>query len=228
MKTTLFAVLFLTLVYSSYGQLRYGLSAGVNSSANYGKGYFENERRTGAHIGVKLQYQLLENLNIETVIAYAQKGSVNKNTFYDPDSGIRSLSSANYLNLNYIDFPLLISPLLNLNCIKLYPMVGLDQGILIQATNKVPRYDDATSNTNMHRVNLFNQEQHPSLVYENAQINRYHMGLIGGLGMQFKVFSKQAAFLEAKYAYGLSPVLTTATGVEVKNTVLTFTMGILF
>lgn len=229
MKKVIACIFLALLTHISYAQkLQYGLSLGLNSSANYGKGYFENERSIGTNIGIKLQYELSRRWHLHSLIAYSQKGSSNKNTFYNPDSAIPSLSARNYLNLDYIDFPLLISPVLKLHCIKLYPMLGIDQGFLIRATNKVPRYDVNTSTITLHAVNLFKNNDYPQLAFENARISRYQIGIIGGIGIQFSILSKRVAFIETRCAYGLTPVMTTMTGAEVKNSVLSVNTGLLF
>jgi hypothetical protein len=212
-----------------FGQpLRYGFTLGVNSADTHSliARLVKTYRVAGANAGLKVQYELTPHWYLHAAPAYSQKGMKMRTSALSAPPYIAEVPAV--LSLDYIDFPLLISPVAILNCVKLYPMAGIEQSILVRAANKAAYVDD--NNTVGVRTTNILKADTPDYFYKEARFNRYNIALTAGLGIQFNTFARHIAFLEARFAYGLNRALTapTGTGVHMKNNVLSFNTGLLF
>ena len=179
-------------------QVQYGMAAGVSSysikgnaaanlqqALNFTNGIVSTSPVTGFYAGGYATIPLANNFSIEPGMYYSTKGYALKGDFSVKGIDILSANATAQLRSSYIEMPLLLKA--NFNGLQLF------------AGPQVAYLANASINTTagIAGINLFNSK----MDFTN-QLNRWDVGVTGGIGYQFT----NGVRITGSYERGLSKV----------------------
>lgn len=140
MKTKAFITCLLLLICSMAvaQQINYGFAGGLslNNFHDDDNNDPEYSNKSGAQIGVFLEYQLLENLSIQPEFLFNTKGGNVKYTLPAYDNSGNYVADYNYkyeCQYEYLELPILLKYHYQVPVLEVQPYLGLSLGYLIRA-----------------------------------------------------------------------------------------------
>ncbi len=194
-------VLLVSLLYTNAKSqsLAIGIEGGINISNINVTPTITTSSRTGLIIGSLLDINITPTITVTPGIRYIMKGASNIS------DGITFTQKVNYL-----EFPVLLKVKFPLTEIKPYLAGGPVLGIQLSAT------EDQTNGTQSASADISNL------------VETIDFGLLFAGGMDFKVATKTALFVQFGYQFGLSNILKNSTTTTIKNSGIQITGGVKF
>lgn len=200
MKKQLFlaAALFVTTLAMAQQKPSFGIRAGLSSAGmrgdamsnfnnilDYSNGMITTSNRTGFFAGGYAAIPLSANVSVEPGLYYTQKGTTLKGNLDVKSVDFLGASAHAQLTENYIDLPVLVKGTFN----GFQVFAGPQVSYLAQAGVK--------ATAGVLGINLLNKNMDIT-----NQLNRWDVGLTGGIGYQFA----NGVNITAAYDHGLSRV----------------------
>jgi hypothetical protein len=217
--------IFLATSYAYCQRMNFGIAGGLNYSGLQSN-VIGTEKIKAYHGGVKIKYKLTESFKANLLIMYSHKGSNNPVQAYRNNMpGVRVNESFDF---RYIDFPLFLSYEMKVKKLMFYPLIGIHNGFLIKAHHtKIGSV--SASGVEMTRNNLLESQSGSDL-----EVNRYEVGLTGGIGTQLNISNGVGLFIDFRFTQSLSNVFgdgfleISANKAYFRNNVFSVSTGILF
>jgi len=210
MKQIILLLLIITMSFGLvYAQSVFGIKGGMNISRISGSDAVpSSDSHLGMHVGMLMQYNLMEALVVQPELIYTQKGYNYKYTsdVIEYDYKIRN-------SFDYIELPLLIKLNVAVEDIKFQPFVGPAISYLVSAREKETVSIGSTSVT------------HDSDIAD--QLNKLAFGFT--VGAEFVI--QRRFIFGGRYNFGLSDIYKdnlTTQGPDVQNGVFMLNLGYLF
>lgn len=206
MKKVLLAMLLITMASISYGQVKFGVKAGLNLSKtaqNFKDSDLETKTKLkpGFHIGAAVQMGLGNKLGIITGLTFTQKGhSIDMDEIYKDDPTV-SAKGYSRMTINYLELP--VSLAIKIKGFRLMAGPYMTLGIGGKAKwdyeiseNGVVVFEDADQDKNIKFKNTLGEKEWND---DNSYLSATDIGLNFGAG-----YDIAGLLLSVNYSIGLS------------------------
>jgi hypothetical protein len=209
-KILLTLTLGVIFVGTTFSQIKFGVTAGLNVS-NFS--YSEDEKsdfKAGFQVGVLADYAITENFSIIPELSFSQRGCKIEEEY--ENSGVTNKVKES-VTLNYLQLPINAAYKFDLGLgSKLLIFAGPYLGYALSGTDKFETDIAGISTSASEKINFGSKEE---------EIKAFDFGITGGVGYQYANI-----FFKLQYNLGLGN-LSNSEG-SVKNTNIGVTAGYLF
>lgn len=210
MKFIILALLVFMMTFGlAYAQSVFGIKGGMNISRISGDDAIgSSDSHLGMHIGLLMQYNLMQALVVQPELLYTQKGYNYKYTAGEIDYKVRN-------SFDYFELPVLFKLNAAVGDVRIQPFIGPSISYLVSGK----KYEKLTSDNSTTTVT------HNSDV--SGQLNKVAFGF--AVGAEF-VFKNKFIF-GGRYNFGLSDIYKDnldGQGPDVQNGVFMLNLGYLF
>ncbi|MCZ8355117.1 MAG: porin family protein [Cyclobacteriaceae bacterium] len=219
MKKFIYVIFLMTFFSNSFSQtisLRGGVNIANMLSKDDDESYSDSySPKVGLNLGVITEFNLSENIGLETGFIYSGKGFSSSLTYTDPIAGEFSVEGK--ASLLYFEIPINVKPYFNLGNLKVFSIIGPYIGIGLRGKTIFETKALGFTEKIEEDIKWGTDE-------DNDHFKRLDAGLNFGGGIEFNKFQ-----ISVNYQHGLMNISpTNENGAKIKNRVAALTVSYMF